>query len=103
MKVYRPSDYTADRAWGALDIERLENATVRLHWTDEPYVWHLNDGPEVFIVVDGQVDMHVRGPSGEEVLRLNTGDIFHAVEGDEHRAEPLGEARILVVERAGSI
>jgi len=50
--------FTADRAWGALDITEIDGATVRLHWTDRPYVWHLNDGPEVFVVLSGTVDMH---------------------------------------------
>jgi mannose-6-phosphate isomerase-like protein (cupin superfamily) len=104
MQVLRPNEYTADRAWGAVDIERLADATVRLHWTDQPYTWHVNDGPEVFVVVDGMVDMHVRGGGGDErCFRLNKGDIFHADEGDEHKAEPVGAARILVVERAESV
>lgn len=103
MKVYHPGEYTAERAWGAIDIERLSNASIRLHWTDQPYIWHLNDGPEIFVVVDGCVDMHVRDVAGEHVVRLEKGDIFHAVEGDEHKAEPIGEARILVIERADSI
>ena len=26
-------------------------------WTDAPYKWHVNDGSEVFVVLDGEVDM----------------------------------------------
>ena len=64
----------------------------------------MNDGPEVFVVVDGEVDMKVRDASGTvTVHRLEPGDIFHAQAGDEHVAHPLGTARVLVVERAGSI
>lgn len=81
MQVIRPSGYVADRPWGALDIERIEDASVRLHWTDCPYVWHVNDGPEVLVVLDGQVDMHMRGASGERTYRLEVGDIFHAAPG----------------------
>ncbi len=47
MQFVTPTDFTADRAWGALDIAEIDGATVRLHWTDQPYVWHVNDGPEV--------------------------------------------------------
>lgn len=103
MKVIRPREFTGSRAWEALDIERLADATVRLHWTDAPYVWHVNDGPEVFVVLDGAVDMHTRGAEGEAVTRLASGDIFHADAGDEHVAHPVGPARILVIERAGSV
>jgi mannose-6-phosphate isomerase-like protein (cupin superfamily) len=102
MQIYRPRDFTGARAWDSLDIERIEGATVRLHWTDQAYIWHENDGPEVFVVLSGSVDMHVLGQEGETVHRLVQGDIFHAQVGDQHKAVPVGEARILVVERAGS-
>lgn len=104
MRVIRAADYTGQHAWDALDIERIDDATVRLHWTDQPYRWHVNDGPEVFVVLDGTVDMHTRGTAGgEQVVALGAGDIFHAETGDEHVAHPRGVARILVVERAGSV
>lgn len=103
MRVLKASEFTGDRAWQALDIERIDDATVRLHWTDKPYKWHVNDGPEVFVVLDGAVDMHTRKDGQEQVWRLNVGDIFHAEAGDEHVAHPDGPARILVIERAGSV
>ena len=52
--------FRADRAWGALDLAEIDGATVRLHWTDTPYEWHVNDGTEVFVVLDGAVDMLYR-------------------------------------------
>ncbi len=76
---------------------------MRLHWTDKPYKWHVNDGPEVLVVLDGTVDMKTRDASGEQVFVLEKGDIFHAESGDEHVAHPNGVARVLVIERAGSV
>jgi mannose-6-phosphate isomerase-like protein (cupin superfamily) len=95
--------FRADRAWGARDIAEIDGATVRLHWTDQPYKWHVNDGAEVFLVIDGVVDMHYRIEGEERSVLLTGGDIFMADVGDEHVAHPQGEARILVVERKGSI
>jgi mannose-6-phosphate isomerase-like protein (cupin superfamily) len=95
--------YRANRAWGALDLTEIDGATVRLHWTDQPYKWHVNDGPEVFVVLDGEVDMHFMQDGREECIRLKPSDIFLADIGDEHVAHPVGEARILVVERKGSV
>jgi mannose-6-phosphate isomerase-like protein (cupin superfamily) len=95
--------FRADRAWGALDLAEVEGATVRLHWTDSPYEWHVNDGTEVFAVLDGIVNMHYRAQGEERVVRLEPGAIFVAEAGEEHVARPDGEARILVVERKGSI
>ncbi|MDY0884009.1 cupin domain-containing protein [Dongia soli] len=103
MKLFRAADFTADRAWGARDIAVLDGISVRLHWTDRPYEWHVNDGQEVFAVVDGIIDMHYRDASGGHVVRLEVGDIFYAEAGDAHVAHPVGAARILVIERAGSV
>jgi mannose-6-phosphate isomerase-like protein (cupin superfamily) len=96
-------DFRAARAWGAMDLGAVDGVTVRAHWTDQPYHWHQNDGPEVFGVLQGAVDMHWRDGDGQEqVRRLEVGDFCHAGEGDQHRAVPLGAAVVLVVERRGS-
>lgn len=81
----------------------MDGTTVRLHWTDQAYKWHVNDGDEVFAVLDGIVDMHVRMDGVEQVHTLQAGDIFHADAGCEHVAHPQGVARILVIEREGSV
>lgn len=103
MKIVRSRDYVGARAWDAQPIAAMQDATVRLHWTDQPYPWHVNDGDEVFAVLDGEVAMHYREDGHELVAHLNAGDIFYAAEGDAHSARPLGQARILVIERAGSV
>ena len=93
----------ADTAWGALDLGDVEGASVRVHWTDRPYKWHTNDGREVFIVLSGTVEMAWREDGCEHLTTLRTGDAFLAEVGDAHIATPLGEARILVIERRGSV
>jgi mannose-6-phosphate isomerase-like protein (cupin superfamily) len=102
--IHDAAKYTGERPWAALELLRLEDATVRLHWTDAPYVWHVNDGPEVFVVLDGAVDMAYRAVDGsEQTHRLTPGRLCVVEPGDEHVARPVGAARILVVERAGSV
>jgi mannose-6-phosphate isomerase-like protein (cupin superfamily) len=95
--------FTADRAWGARELAEVEGASVRLHWTDQPYVWHVNDGAEVFVVLEGQVEMRYREAGQEKSVRLGPTDMFIADVGDEHVAHPIGAARILVIERNGSV
>lgn len=102
MKVIRSRQFKADRPWGAEQIANMAGTTTRLHWTDQPYRWHVNDGDEVFAVLDGTVDMHYRQSGVEHRVTLETGDVFFAEAGCEHVAHPHGEARILVVEREGS-
>ena len=80
------SNFKAAQAWGARDIAEIEGASVRVHWTDQPYV-----------------EMRFRSAGVEQSVVLSAGDLFVADRGDEHVAHPQGEARILVVERKGSI
>ena len=101
--IIRAAEFTAERAWGARNIANMNGITVRLHWTDQPYKWHVNDGEEVFAVMDGEVDMHYRENGEGRVARLQSGDIFYASIGAEHVAHPRGEARILVIEKEGSV
>ena len=103
MKVIRAREFTGQRAWESLPIANMNGVTTRLHWTDQPYKWHVNDGEEVFTVLDGQVNMRYLEAGIEKVVTLSTGDVFFAQTGCEHVAHPLGEARVLVVEREGSI
>lgn len=103
MQIIRSASFTADRPWGARDIANMQGITTRLHWTDQPYRWHVNDGEEVFVVLHGEVRMHYREDGVEHVVLLSPGDIFHATVGTEHVAHPVGEARILVVETEGSV
>ena len=103
MEIIRSKEFTASRAWGAKDISNMNGITTRLHWTDQPYKWHINDGEEVFAVLDGVVEMLYKESGVEQSTILNTGDIFYASVGTEHVAHPRGEARILVIESEGSI
>jgi mannose-6-phosphate isomerase-like protein (cupin superfamily) len=102
VKVVRSKEFTGNTPWAAMDIANMNGTTTRLHWTDQPYKWHVNEGEEVFAVLDGTVDMHCRENGIEKIIPLHAGDVFFAEAGCEHVAHPRGEARILVVEREGS-
>lgn len=103
MEIIRSKTFTAARAWGSKPIAAMNGITTRLHWTDKPYKWHVNDGEEVFVVLDGKVEMFFKQNDQEESVILDVGDIFYASIGTEHVAHPIGEARVLVVEREGSV
>ncbi|WP_241609137.1 cupin [Rosenbergiella australiborealis] len=103
MKIISSNAFTGSRAWEALSIADFDGTSVRLHWTDQPYIWHINDGQEVFAVMQGCVEMFYRIAGEEKSVFLEAGDIFYASVGTEHVAYPRGEARILVVEKAGSV
>lgn len=68
MRHVDAASFTAEQPWEAIDLARIPDATVRLHWTDAPYMWHVNDATEAFVVLDGIVDMHVRQRGVESVI-----------------------------------
>ncbi len=103
MNMIEAGSFDGRFAWEAVDIAEIDGVTVRLHWTDQPYIWHVNNGPEIFVLLDGIVDMQTRENGIEVAHRMTVGSIFHAEQGDAHRAVPLGVARALVIERTGSI
>ena len=103
MEIIKSKEFKSNKAWGAQTIASMNGITTKLHWTDQPYKWHINDGEEVFVVLDGNVEMFYRLDGVEHSSILNVGDIFYASVGTEHVAHPIGEARILVVESEGSI
>ncbi|MBA5635797.1 cupin [Duganella sp. LX20W] len=100
MQVIRSREFTANRAWGAIDIATMNGISSRLHWTDQPFEWHVNDGEEVFAVLDGTVEMFYREAGEEGSAVLHAGDVFFAGGGCAHVAHPRGEARVLVIEKA---
>lgn len=108
MKIIRTKDFSPDKAWAALDIANMNGVTTRLHWTDKPYKWHVNDGEEVFVVLDGRIEMFYKENGQEASTILEVGDIFYASVGTEHVAHPvltetISAARILVIETEGSV
>ncbi len=103
MDIIKSKQFKAEKAWGSKSIANMNGITTKLHWTNEPYKWHINDGEEVFVVLDGSVDMYYKEKKEEHMVTLETGDIFYASIGTEHVAHPKGEARILVVETEGSV
>lgn len=99
MQKYEGASFEGQGAWRGPNIAVLDRAVVVLRWTDKPFVWHANSGEEVFVVLSGVVDMHVRSSeTPETVIELEPGDILHIRQGEEHVAHPRGPARVLVVE-----
>ena len=103
MEVVRGKKFVSERAWGAKQIANMHGITTKIHWTNAPYKWHVNDGEEVFVVLDGIVEMRYRKNGEEFSVTLEAGDIFFASVGTEHVAHPQGEVRVLVVEHEGSV
>ena len=103
MKIIKSKEFHPKEAWASKFIANMNGITTKLHWTNKPYKWHINDGEEVFVVLDGIVKMYYKENEEEKFAILNPGDIFYASLGTEHYAHPIEEARILVIEKEGSV
>jgi mannose-6-phosphate isomerase-like protein (cupin superfamily) len=102
MQRFDINQLTGPTDWSGPTFTGFGEAAVKLRWINDAYQWHRNDGAEVFLVLDGAVDMHVRraGQKDATIERLGPGQLLLVEDGEEHIAYPLGEARVLVVERA---
>lgn len=100
MQKFDSSDLAGPVDWSGPTIAGFDNAVAKLRWVSTPFEWHRNSAPELFLVLDGEVDMHVRSHSGAEaqVVPLARGQMLLIEAGEEHVAHPRGEARILVLE-----
>lgn len=104
MRKFDASDLAGPVDWSGPTMAGIGNAVAKLRWINTPFRWHRNTGAELFLVLDGEVDMHVRsGPDADaEIVALGPGQMVLIEDGEEHIAYPRGEARILVVEQEDS-
>lgn len=102
MHRFDINDLVGPTDWSGPTFKGFGEAAVKLRWIKDAYQWHQNDGAEVFFVLDGTVDMHIRsgGAAEPRVERLVPGQMLLIEDGEEHVAYPLSEARVLIVERA---
>ena len=102
MKLVDAKTFVADRAWGSVEVLDLGENAAKLHWTDTAFRWHVNHGDELFVVLDGEVEMLHGDEAAPTVTVLRAGQIASFRDSEGHAARPLGAARILVVERRDS-
>lgn len=104
MQKYDTAALSGPDDWTGPTMTGIGNAVAKLRWINTPFRWHRNTGGELFLVLNGHVDMHVRGgPEAEvEIVPLTPGQMLLIEDGEEHIAYPRGEARVLVVEQADS-
>ena len=104
MQKFDVAALSGPKDWSGPTMTGIGNAVAKLRWINTPFRWHRNTGAELFLVLDGEVEMHVRsGPEADpEVVQLAAGQLLLIEDGEEHVAYPCGEARVLVVEQEDS-
>ena len=80
MRKFSAQAFASERPWGSELLQDFGDVTARLHWTDQPYRWHTNTGPELFVVLDGAVDIDL-----DFLLQR-----MHRIDTTELEAQPIG-------------
>jgi mannose-6-phosphate isomerase-like protein (cupin superfamily) len=92
-----------DEIYSPRIVARMNDYDVRIAHTKGEHVWHVHDQTdEFFLGLDGQFDLHLRDPDGQEtVVVLHPGDVFVVPRGTEHKPSSPGGA-ILMFEPTGT-
>lgn len=84
-------------------VARVNNYDIRIAHTQGEHVWHTHDNTdECFLVLEGRLDVSVRGQDGvEKTVVLQEGDVYVVPRGVEHKPSSPGGA-VLTFEPTGT-
>ena len=85
--------------WSPKIVARMNDYEFKLVKAEGEFVWHRHlDTDEVFIVVAGEMTIHLR--DGD--VRLRAGEMYVVPKGVEHKPSANAECRLMLVEPAGT-
>ena len=90
-----------DDFWNPRIATTASGRDLRVVKVKGEFVWHRHDADELFVVVEGELEIALREPEGERVVRLGAMDAFTVREGVEHRPSSPEGASILLFEPTG--
>jgi len=86
--------------WSPRIVGELNGQHVKLVKLAGEFVWHHHvSEDELFLVLDGHLDMHLR----DRVVALEPGELFIVPRGVEHKPVAPGEAHVLLFEPAATL
>jgi len=86
--------------WSPKIIGQMNDYHVKLAKIQGEFVWHSHaETDEVFIVLDGSMDIHFRNGK----VTLNGGEMYIVPKGVEHKPFAAAECCILLIEPAGTV
>ncbi|TDC99989.1 cupin domain-containing protein [Saccharopolyspora terrae] len=90
--------------WSPRILTRVNDDDVRLAKVEGSFVWHSHpDTDELFIVLDGSLDIHLRESGTETAVHLERHDVFVVPRGIEHCPESPEGASVMLLEPAGTL
>lgn len=91
--------------WQQRVVAEMNDYQFKVARLDGEFVWHTHDDTdETFIVLDGELQIDMRGgPAGDRTIVLRAGQMAVVPKGVEHRPHALGEVKLLLVEPRGVV
>ena len=86
--------------WSPKVIAEMNDYQFKLAKVKGEFIWHEHkETDEVFIVIDGRMQIEFR----EEIIELETGDMYVVPKGVEHKPYAEEECNIMLVEPRGVV
>ncbi len=87
--------------WSPKIVGEIDDYHVKLVRLSGEFIWHDHkDEDELFLVIDGAIDMHYRDESGQEAVeRFGRGEFLIVPRGVEHKPVADPGTKLLLVER----
>jgi mannose-6-phosphate isomerase-like protein (cupin superfamily) len=86
--------------WSPRIIAQMNDYHFKLVKFQGEFIWHSHaDTDEVFIVLDGDIDIHFR----DGKVTLSSGEMFVVPKGVEHKPQSVSECKLMLVEPSGTI
>jgi len=93
-----------DEHWSPRILTRVNDYDVRVAKMEGTFVWHSHpDTDELFVVLDGRLDIRLRQDGTESVVHLARHDVFVVPRGVEHCPESPGGASVMLLEPTGTL
>jgi mannose-6-phosphate isomerase-like protein (cupin superfamily) len=93
-----------DELWSARILTQANDWDVRVAKVAGTFVWHSHpDTDELFVVLDGSLDIHLRRSGVEDVVHLERHDVFVVPRGTEHCPVSADGAAIMLFEPTGTL
>jgi mannose-6-phosphate isomerase-like protein (cupin superfamily) len=93
-----------DELWSPRPLARINDYAVKAVRVQGEFVWHRHTATdELFLVVSGELEIHLRDADGEWQVSLDTEDVFVVPRGVEHRPVSRHGAELLLLEPADTV
>ena len=90
--------------WSPRIVTAVNDYDVRIAKVEGEHVWHVHDHTdEFFLVLDGELHIALREPTGERTVVLPQGTLFTVPRGTEHKPYAPTLTSILVLEPTGTL